>query len=121
MKIDVEQEHDVCIVRLSGHLVTGTDPVFLQAKADEVRYRCGKILVDMRELASIGSTGIGFLLGIYATTSKNPRGRFVVVGPQPRVQQIFEITRLNGILRIVPDLASGLAVLGEAEAAAGGR
>jgi anti-anti-sigma factor len=72
---------------------------------------CNKILTDLRELVSIGSVGIGFLAGIYASVTKNPGGRFVLVGPQRRVQEVLDLTRLTSIIPLVTDIASGMAVL----------
>ncbi len=65
MLIELERQDDVCILCLKGRLATGTDPEYLHSKADEVKTQsCSKILVDWRELASIGSTGSGFVVGI---------------------------------------------------------
>jgi anti-anti-sigma factor len=118
MLIEVEHQNDVCFVRLKGRLVTGTDPVYLQAKTDEIKSRnCTRVLADVRELQSIGSTGVGFLVGIYTSVTKKSGGRFVVVGAGRRVLEVLELTRLNTVIPMVSDLVSGLAMLqGEAPA-----
>lgn len=112
MLIEIERQDDVCVLRLRGRLVTGTNPNYLRDKSDEVKSQnCKKVLADLRELLSIGSTGIGFLVSIYTSVTKNPGGRFVLVGPQPRVLEVFELTCLNSVIPLVTDIASGLAVL----------
>jgi anti-anti-sigma factor len=112
MLIEVERDRDVCILRVSGHLLTGTDPGFLRSKTEEIkRQDCVKLLADLRQLESIGSTGIGFLLGIYASICKNQHGRFVMVGLQPRVLKVFELTHLSNVMSIRPDVPSGLEAL----------
>ena len=112
MRIDIEQEEDICVLRLSGHLLAGADETFLQKKADEIKSRnCDKVLADLRELASLGSTGVGFLLGVYASVAKRPGGRFVLVGPTHLVSRVLEVTRLTSVLTIVQDMASGMAEL----------
>jgi anti-anti-sigma factor len=112
MLIEVERQSDVCILRLEGRLVTGTDPKYLLTKTSEIKsLNCNKVLVDVRALLSIGSTGIGFLVGIYTSVTKSPGGRFVLVGCKRRVREVFDITRLSTIIPSLPDIESGLAAL----------
>jgi anti-anti-sigma factor len=117
--IGIDRQDDVCILCLKGRLVTGADPEHLQAKADEVKGRgLSKVLVDMRELSAIGSTGIGFVVGIYTSVIRNPAGRFVLVGANGRVREVLDLTRLSMVLPMAANFASGLAALnGEAPSA----
>jgi anti-anti-sigma factor len=112
MRIELNQIDDVCILRCEGRFVTGTDPEYLRAKMEELKQsRCAKVLVDFREVSSVGSTAIGFLVAIYSSVTKNPDGRFVLVGAQPRVREVLDLTRLSSILPLAGDIASGMAVL----------
>src|SRR6185369_10902669 len=112
MLIELNQIDDVCILRCEGRFVTGTDPEYLRSKSDELkRVPCSKVLVDFRDVVSVGSTAIGFLVAIYSSVTKNPDGRFVLVGPQPRVREVLDLTRLSSILPMAADIASGMAVL----------
>jgi len=96
MRIELTQIDDVCILRCEGRFVTGTDPEYLRGKSDEIkRQACGKVLVDFREVISVGSTAIGFLVAVYSSVTKNPDGRFVLVGAQPRVREVLDLTRLS--------------------------
>ena len=114
MLIELEQQDDVCILRLKGRLVTGTDPEFLQAKATEIKSQnCKNVLADLRELLTIGSTGIGFLISIYTSVTKSSGRRFVLVGPSRRVRDVLDLTRLSTVIPVVSDVASGLAALRE--------
>ena len=81
------------------------------AKWEEIKKRsCGKVLLDFREVPSIASMGIGFIVTIY-TSVKNSGGRFVLVGAMPLVQKVLNITQLSTVIPIAPDLASGLSRL----------
>ena len=112
MVIEIEHQDDVCILRITGRFVSGEDPKLLCAKKDEINSRnCKRLLVDLREVPFMGSTGIGFLVGLYTSITKNPNGRFVLVGPQPHVREVLDLTRLNTILPMAADFPSGLAVL----------
>lgn len=112
MQIELNQIDDVCVMRFEGRFVTGTEPEFLRSKSDELkRIGCAKVLADFREVISVGSTAIGFIVAIYSSVTKNPDGRFVLVGAQPRVREILDLTRLSTILPMAADIASGMAAL----------
>ena len=119
MVIEVVRQDDVCILRIEGRFVTGADPEYLSARMDELkRLNPGKVLVDLREMPYIGSTGIGFIVGIFTSVTMNG-GQFVLVGLQPRVHDVFRLTRLSTIIPSAPDIASGLAALRAEDARAG--
>ena len=112
MVIELNQIDDVCVLRFAGRFNTGFDPEYLRAKGDELKQLgCDKVLADFREVPAVGSTGIGFLVAIYSSVTKNPDGRFVLVGVQPRVREVLDLTRLSSILPMAGDMASGMAAL----------
>lgn len=122
MIIEIERQDGVCILRLKGRFVTGADLDHVRAKADEIKSQnCGKMLADLREVTAIGSMGIGFLVGIYTSVTKNPGGRFVLVGLHRRVREALDLTRLSAIIPIAGDIASGLVALHGEEPAAQGK
>ena len=112
MLIEIEPQDDICILRIKGRFPSGADPKLLADKKEEINSRnCKRLLVDLREVPFVGSTGIGFLVGLYTSITKNPGGRFVLVAPQPHVREVLDLTRLSTILPMAADLAAGLAVL----------
>jgi anti-anti-sigma factor len=118
MVIKLEQKDGICILRFEGRLVAGVDPEFLLSKAEEVKKsNCAKVLADFREVPAVGSTGMGFIVAIYTSVSKIPDGRFVLVGAQPRVREVLDLTRLSTVIPMAADMASGLAALRRAAGA----
>jgi anti-anti-sigma factor len=120
MLIQIEHGDEVCILRLSGHFRSGEDPGYLRDKADEIRsHECHNMLADLCELHSIGSMGIGFVVGAYVYVSKRSGGgRFILVGANQHVRAVLDVTHLNTIIPMAADLPSGLAALrGEGSAA----
>ena len=112
MRIEVHQTDDVCVLRFEGRFTTGVELEFLRAKADELKQlSCEKVLVDFRDVLSVGSTAIGFIVAIYSSVTKVPNGRFVLVGAQPRVREVLDLTRLSSILPMAADIAAGMASL----------
>jgi anti-anti-sigma factor len=120
MLIELEQKDDIVILRFHGRIATGADSEYLGAKLDEVRNRrSDKVLADFREVSSIGSTGIGFVVGVYTSVVKIPGGRFVLIGANSRVREVLELTRLSTIIPLAEDMSSGLAVLLQPNSAGG--
>jgi anti-anti-sigma factor len=72
---------------------------------------CSKLLVDLSEVSSIGSTAIGFVVGLYTTITKKAGGRFRLAGANSRVQEVLDLTRLSSVLPLAPDTGSALAAL----------
>ena len=118
MVIEIDQQGDVSILRVEGRFVTGTDPEYLRKKVEELkRVNRGKVLVDLRQMPHIGSAGIGFMVGLFSSLVASS-GRFVMVGLQPRVREVFDTTRLSAVIPLAADLETGLAMLrGEGHAA----
>ena len=111
MLIEIDQQDDICILRVEGRFASGGDLEYLRDKMNELKQlHCGKVLIDVRQMPYIGSTGIGFIVGIFSSLATSS-GRFVLVGLQPRVREVFEITRLSTVIPMTDDLTSGLALL----------
>jgi anti-anti-sigma factor len=106
--IEVERLDEVCLVRFQGHFRTGDNPEYLSLKMNEVEaLNCPKVLADFWDVPTMGSAGISFLLGLYRTFS----GRFVLVGIQPLVREVLDITHLSNVMPLAGDIESGLSVL----------
>jgi anti-anti-sigma factor len=120
MLIELEQKDDIVIVRFQGRIATGADSEYLGTKLEEVRNRrSDKVLADFREVSSIGSTGIGFVVAVYTSVTKMPGGRFVLMGANSRVREVLELTSLSTIIPLADDMKSGLAVLQQPNSAGG--
>jgi anti-anti-sigma factor len=110
--IDIEQYGDIYVLRCHGRLVAGFDEQYLQARLDDIKQmNCTLVLVDFRDVPSIGSAGIAFIVGVYTAVVKTSGGRFVLAGATPMVRRALEITRLSGMIPMATDFGSGLAAL----------
>jgi anti-anti-sigma factor len=119
MLIEVSQKDEICLLHCEGRFVAGINPEYLRAKQDEIkRANRKKVLVDFSEVSDIGSAGIGFIVGVY-TSTKNSGGRFVLVGLQPRVREVLDLTLVSTVIPLAADIASGLLTLCD-EGLAGG-
>jgi len=106
--IEIERLRDVCLLRFKGRFHPGEHSEYLKAKMDEINtLRCTKVLADFEDVPAVGSTGLSFIVDLYRASS----GRFVLVGAQPRVRKVLDITGLSTMIALAPDVESGLAVL----------
>ena len=121
MVIGIERDNNTCILRISGRLATGMDDEYLMAKAREIKaMACPNVLLDIRDLHSVGSTGIGFFVDLYTSVLKNGAGRLVLAAPSFYVQEVLDLTGLSKIIPIVSDLAAAWAFLAPTSKGAGG-
>src|ERR1700735_3833483 len=118
MLINIEHYDRVCILRCKGRLVAGPELDYMQTKLDDIKkLACTKVLADFRDVSSVGSMGVTFIVGIYTSVVRKPGGRFVLVGTRSQVRHVRELTRLNTVIPQASDVASGLSAL-EVEGAA---
>lgn len=110
MTIEIDHQGKVCVLKISGRMAAGADSEYLRTKMSEIkRLDCPKLLVDLRHLQFIGSTGLGFLVEMYTSTTRQPEGKFVLIAPTGRVLEVLSLTRLDTILPIAADFDAGLA------------
>lgn len=67
-----------------------------------------KLVVDLSQVRFIDSSGLGALLSGYKNANLH-HASLVLAGLQPRVQSMFELTRLNRVFEIYGDIDEALA------------
>ena len=109
---ELEFSDNICILRLMAHLRFGLRMEDVSAVKMEMANRnCTILLADLGAMSMICSSEIGFLAGLYCSLAKIPDGRFILIGPNRRVRQVLDLTRLSTIVEVAPDLESALAAL----------
>lgn len=66
------------------------------------------LVVDLSDVRFIDSSGLGALLSGYKNATLRS-GSFVLTGLQPRVQSMFELTRLHRVFEIFLNVEEALA------------
>jgi len=113
----LEHRDGICILRLQGFLTFGSQVEDLRAVKQEMTIRrCTKLLVDISAIPFLTSIEIGLLVGLYSSVVGRASGRYILVGPNPRVRRILDLTRLSSIIPIAEDTESGVAMIREAAA-----
>lgn len=86
------------ILSLSGPFTLGN---MFQFQRELQEMRPPYLIFDLTQVPYIDSAGLGLLVNFYVSTQKNGR-KMAVAGATPRVLTLFEMTKVDGILRIFP-------------------
>ena len=112
MLIEIERQGDICVLHCKGRLVAGPELKYIQRKIDEIKnLECNVVLADFRDVISIGSLGVAFVVAVYTSVTRKPRGRFLLAGANALVQHVLDLTRLSTLIPQASDLATGLTIL----------
>jgi anti-sigma B factor antagonist len=94
MKTNLRDSGNVAIIELKGKITIGSGDVQLRDTITKI-LESGKhnILVDMKEVTAIDSSGIGELVGCY-TTVTNKGGKLRLLHLPPKIQDVLTVTQL---------------------------
>jgi len=113
LTIETDKDSGICVVRISGALRSGADDAYVQSKVQDIKAMgCTRLMLDIRELHSTGSSGMGFFVGLYTSLTR-AGGRMVVACPSKLVREVLDLTRLSTVIPIVDDLAAAKAFLAD--------
>jgi anti-sigma B factor antagonist len=103
LEIAVRKVGKVAVVDLSGRITLGEASGRLRDAIKDLVTNNGKdILLNLASVTYIDSSGLGELVGAFATVS-NRGGRLKLLGLQPRVHELMHITKLYTVFEIFAD------------------
>src|SRR5262245_9648799 len=94
MKTTIRESGKVSIIALKGKITIGSGDIQLRDTVTQLLDQ-GKtnLLVDLNEVTSIDSSGIGELVGCY-TTVTNKGGKLKLLHLPPKIQDVLTVTQL---------------------------
>ena len=95
LAVTVERDADTVVLRLDGELDLGTSPRF-GSRLVEVEDEGSLVVVDLRRVTFIDSSGIAQLLGAHRRARRRGVRFLAVRTPQTPVAQILTMTALEG-------------------------
>jgi anti-anti-sigma factor len=110
MRIEFTVQNDLCILRLKGRFVTGSDVDYLRTRDALQNQGLRKVVADCREVPYIDSTGLTFVVGLYAAMKKST-GNFVLANANRRVRDVLGIAGLDGVIPIFENEQAAIAAL----------
>lgn len=98
------QDPDITIAVLTGQLNLGNRLAELEHQIKQhIQDGSRKIILDLTGLTYIDSAGMG-MVAACAGISFKAGGKLVVVSPAGKVTQMLELTRLDRVIDIFPDI-----------------
>ena len=94
LAITVERDADTVVLRLAGELDLGTAPLF-GSRLHEVEDEGSLVVVDLRRVTFMDSSGIAQLLGAHRRARRRGVRFLAVRTPQTPVAQILNMTALE--------------------------
>ena len=112
--IDRSEDFSHEVLSLRGPLTGNNAPTFQNALRREEP--APTLILDFSDVPYVDSAGLGLLVSAFVSRQKAGR-RMVLSGINPRVQKLFEITRVQDLFLIFPSPEEAIAALqGAAEA-----
>lgn len=103
---------DTVVVEISGNVTIGHDAELREAIGQALEDGARNILLDMRRVTRLDSSGVGELVAAH-TTVRGRGGRLLVAELPPRAARVLQITRLIGVIELFDRIDDALAVLAE--------
>jgi anti-sigma B factor antagonist len=103
MRVNVRQREGVTILDLKGKITIGVGDVALRDSIHQaLDAGATKILVNLQDVSTIDSSGVGELVSAY-TTATNRGGKLKLMNLPPKVADILQITQLITVFDVFDD------------------
>jgi anti-sigma B factor antagonist len=99
MTISVRESGAARVVDVGGEVDLGTSPDLRQTLFDLLA-KTSTVALNLKALRYIDSSGIATLIEVFKDSQRLQK-RFVLFGLSPAVEQVFRLTHVNRIFRIV--------------------
>ncbi len=96
---DIEQRDEGLVVSLQGEIDYNQSHKLLSALNDHVEKRPPRLVIDLKEVDYMDSSGLGTLVKIFQQVNAY-KGKMALVAMNDRVRNAFEITRLDKFFSI---------------------
>jgi anti-sigma B factor antagonist len=104
----VTRQHgpDVTVMDFTGQLTWGNSLVEAEyAIKDRIQGGSRKLVLDFTNVNFLDSAGVGMLV-VCSSVMQQAGGRLVLAGVAGKVKQVLEITHINKVIGMYPDLTS---------------
>lgn len=108
LTLDVSRSGDWSVVRVGGEIDLATAPTLRERLASVIEGGDHRLVIDLGGVDFIDSTGLGSLIGALKRIRSHD-GELRLVCDEPRILKVFEITGLDRVFEISPDLEAAVA------------
>ena len=104
LEITIDRNDTSCVVTLEGEIDVYTAPRLKETLVDAIEGGCTYLILDMKRVAFIDSSGLGVLVGALRR-AKERSGSVRLVCERDNILKIFRITGLDKVFPIFADIA----------------
>ncbi len=105
LKISSRSQDDVAVVTVGGEVDLYTAPQLRDELVGALEDGARRLVIDMSRVEFCDSTGISVLLSAMKRSRDN-EGDLELVAPKPAVTKVLEVTGLDEVFTIHPDLGT---------------
>ncbi|HTT65054.1 MAG TPA: STAS domain-containing protein [Bryobacteraceae bacterium] len=110
MRVESQIRDGVCILRLQGRFVTGSDATLVSAQNSLEKGGISKAVVDLSAVPYIDSTGLAFVVELHKSLASRG-GQLFLADANRRVREVLEITRIGEFIPQFEDVEQAEAAL----------
>ena len=103
LKVETTTVGNTPVVRIRGDIDLHTSPRLRELLLESAQRTTGTLRIDLTGVPYMDSSGVGTMVFVKREVGRTGR-RVVLIGLQPRVQSVFEITHLDKFFTIVATL-----------------
>lgn len=113
MKFNIQRKNNVNILSLEGNLISEYDNKSLLEEIDAtITNKSSKFVIDLTNLRSLNSSGLGILITIL-TKARKAGGDVVIANVSDAIQKLLLITKLNTVFVIAESFDDAVKKLDE--------
>ena len=103
LDVRAERQADATVVRITGEVDLRTSPQLRGVLLELLDEKPLRIILDLTGVSYIDSSGVGTFVELKRRAMRN-ESNVALVGLQPRVRSLFEITRLDKFFTIADSI-----------------
>ncbi|WP_078543047.1 anti-sigma factor antagonist [Litchfieldia alkalitelluris] len=107
IQIDIREISEGHYVTIHGEIDVYTAPQVKEKLLPISEIENSHLIVDLSDVSYLDSTGLGIFIGAFKNIKKH-NGEFKLVGLSERLERLFSITGLSGIMDIDRKLEGGV-------------
>ncbi len=107
MKITTDKQGDIFICKLEGEIDFNNSPELRKSFIKLIENQARKIILDLEKVSYIDSSGLATLVEVVQKL-KGSNGQLKLVNLQEKVRGVFEITKLEKLFEIYPQVQQAI-------------
>jgi anti-sigma B factor antagonist len=104
MELSVHENHRVTVVKVSGEMDAGNSTQLGEELDHLLAEGSRKLVIDLGKVGFMNSSGLATLVHYYKLARSNC-GDISLAALQPPVRQVFQLSRLDRVFDLQPDVA----------------